>query len=355
MKTNILFFGFCTIALLLGSCVTTNNLTLSVTEPADINLASDVTKIGIINRSVPSEENKAVDQIDKILSLEGLNLDREGAEAAVTGLSDELSRDNRFEAIEIIAEGDAQRKGLGVFPAALPWATVEQICKDNNVDVLFSLEFYDTDTKADLQLTTVTIPNDFGIKAKIPGHKITLNTVIKNGWRVYDPLNKQLLDQVVTNEYVTSIGEGINPVRAVEAVIGRKEAVKQVSSAIGNNYGLKIKPLRRRVSREYFVKGTDNFVVARRRAQAGNWQGAADLWEQDLNHPKGKVAGRACYNMAIINEINGNLEEAINWASKSYSDYGTPNALRYINILRNRVVEKRVLNNQLSKLDFADE
>ncbi|MGB3149040.1 MAG: DUF6340 family protein [Maribacter sp.] len=355
MKTNILFFGFFTVSLLLGSCAATNNLTMSVTEPADIHLASDVTRIGIINRSVPSEGNKTVDQIDKILSLEGLNLDREGAAAAVTGLSDELSRDNRFEAIEIIEEGEAQKKGLGVFPAALPWATVEQICEENNVDVLFSLEFYDTDTKADLQLTTVTIPNDFGIKAKVPGHRITLNTVIKNGWRVYDPLNKRLLDQVVKNDFVTSRGEGINPVRAVEAIIGRKEAVKHVSSAIGNSYGLKIKPLRRRVTREYFVRGTDNFVIARRRAQAGNWQTAADLWEQDLNHPKAKIAGRAFYNMAIINEINGNLNEAINYASKSYSDYGTRNALRYVNILRNRIVEKQVLENQISKLDFTNE
>lgn len=354
MKTNIYIFVFCTLGLLLGSCAATNNLTMSVTEPANIHLASDVTKIGIINRSVPSEGNKAVDQIDKILSLEGLNLDKEGAEAAVTGLSDELSRDNRFEAIRIIEEGDAQKKGLGVFPAALPWSDVEEICEKNDVDVLFSLEFYDTDTKADLQITTITIPNNLGIKAKIPGHKITLNTVIKNGWRVYDPLNKQLLDQIATNDYITSIGEGINPIKAVEAVMGRKEAVKQVSSINGNNYGLKIKPLRRRVTREYFVRGTDNFVVGKRRAQAGNWQGAAELWEQDLNHPNAKIAGRACYNMAIINEINGNLEEAINFASKSYSDYGTRNALRYINILRNRVVDQRVLNSQLTKLDFAE-
>ncbi|MGC1515676.1 MAG: DUF6340 family protein [Maribacter sp.] len=349
MNYKPLFFTYFILGLVLTSCASTNNLTMSVTEPADIHLSTDITKIGIINRSVPSEANKVVDQLDKILSLEGLHLDRLGAEAATVGLSDELSRDNRFDVVQLIQEGEAQKKGLGVFPAALSWEVVEQICAENNVEVLFSLEFYDTDTTADLQIATLSIPNNLGVNVTVPGHRITLNTVIKNGWRVYDPVHKRLLNEVVTNDFVTSRGEGINPVKAIEAVMGRKEAVLAVSDAIGNSYGLKIKPLRRRVTREYFVRGSDNFIVAKRRAQAGNWEGAADLWEQDLNHAKPKVAGRACYNMAIINEINGNLNEAIEWASKSYADYNTPNALRYINILKNRVVDQRVLENQLSR------
>lgn len=335
--------------IILSGCSATNRLTMGVTEPAQIPLGSDITRIGIINRSVPSDGNKVVDEIDKILSLEGKNLDKEGAEAAITGLSDELSRGDRFEKVEIITDIESQRKGLGVFPAALSWELVEKICEENNVDILFSLEFYDTDTKANYEVTMVTIPNNLGIEAKVPGHKVELNTVIKNGWRVYDPVGKILLDEYTSKDYLTSRGAGINPVKAIEAIIGRKEGVQQKSSNLGNVYGQNTKPLRRRVSRDYFVRGTDNFAVARRRAQTGDWNGAADLWESEINNPKMKIAGRAYYNMAIINEINGNLEKAIDWASKAYSDYGNNMALGYVNILKRRVAEKRQLNNQLSK------
>lgn len=335
--------------IILSGCSATNRLTMGVTEPAQIPLGSDITRIGIINRSVPSDGNKVVDEIDKILSLEGKNLDKEGAEAAITGLSDELSRGDRFEKVEIITDIESQKKGLGVFPAALSWELVEKICAENNVDILFSLEFYDTDTKANYEVTMVTIPNNLGIEAKVPGHKVELNTVIKNGWRVYDPVGKILLDEYTSKDYLTSRGAGINPVKAIEAIIGRKEGVQQKSSNLGNVYGLNTKPLRRRVSRDYFVRGTDNFAVARRRAQTGDWNGAADLWESEINNPKMKIAGRAYYNMAIINEINGNLEKAIDWASKAYSDYGNNMALGYVNILKRRVAEKRQLNNQLSK------
>jgi len=47
--------------------------------------------------------------------------------------------------------------------------------------------------------------------------------------------------------------------------------------------------------------------------------------------------------MAIIYEINGDLNSAIDWASKAYTDYKDRNALRYIRILENRVAKNQIL------------
>ena len=346
LKNLYLLLG---VSIFLISCSATNRLTMNAVEPARIYVPNEVLKIGIINRSIPSEDHQAVDKLDKILSLEGLNLDKEGAESALAGLHDELSRNDRFKAIEIIDSIAIQRKGLGVFPAALAWEDVQKICEDFDVDILFSLEFYDTDTRVDYEVGMVDIPNPLGIDVAVPGHKVTLNTLIKNGWRVYDPVAKRLLDEFVSNDHIVSTGQGINPVKAIEAVIGRKEMVVQRSADLGYAYGLDVRPLQRRIARDYFVRGTDNFKIARRRAQTGDWNGAADLWEKELDHSKGKVAGRAHYNMAIINEINGDLQTAVEWASKSYSDYGNRDALRYVNILRNRIAKERLLDRQLSR------
>jgi hypothetical protein len=324
-------------------------MTMNATEPAAVSIAYDVQNIGIINRSLPSKGHKAIDQIDKILSVEGKNLDKHGADAAVTALRDELRAEGRFQEIVKIDSIGALQKGLGVLPATLSWEQVEELCVQFDVDVIFSLAFYDTDTKVDYKQTTIQYPNSLGVKLPIPGHEVTLKTLIKNGWRVYDPQSKRILDEYFFNKNVVAVGQGINPMEAVKAVINRKEAVVEQSKNIGNAYARRIRPYRRRVTRDYFVKGTDNFVVAKRRAQAGNWDGAAELWEQELSNPDAKIAGRANYNMAISSEINGNLEKAVDYASKSYSDYGTKEALRYLDKLRYRQRQKRELNRQLSK------
>ncbi|MBM1106276.1 hypothetical protein JQC67_09025 [Aurantibacter crassamenti] len=347
---NLLYLAvsFCVLSVS-TSCVSTNQLTMNAVQPAPVPIPNDVQNIGIINRSLPSEGHKTIDQIDKILSVEGKNLDKHGAEAAVVALQDELIAEGRFENIVNIENETELQKGVGVLPATLTWSQVEALCDKYAVDVIFSLAYYDTDTKVDYKLTTIEYPNSLGIKLPIPGHEVTLRTLIKNGWRVYDPKSKLILDEYSFNENIVGVGKGINPIEAVKTVINRKEAVVEHSKNIGNAYARRIRPYSRRVTRNYFVKGTDNFVVAKRRAQTGDWDGAAKLWESELNNHDEKVAGRAYYNMAISNEINGDLDKAVEYASKSYSDYRNSEALRYLDILRYRQRQNRELNRQVSK------
>ena len=122
----------------------------------------------------------------------------------------------------------------------------------------------------------------------------------------------------------------------------------QRSMSLGKNYALRLSPTNRRIARDYFVRGSNNFKMARRRAQTGDWLGAAELWELEIYNPKPKIAGRACYNMAIINEINGNLKAAIDWASRSYVDYRNKLALNYLNSLKFRQKQEILLQEQLS-------
>ena len=346
---NLTMLAYTGLFLLLIGCSATNTLTMGAIDPAPVYLSKDISSIGIINRSLPSEGNKQIDKIDQILSAEGLNLDKRGSEMAISALMHELVRDNRFEEVEILNGTEEIQKGLGVFPATLSWDVIETLCETNGVDVIFSLAFYDTDTKASYELTTMQLPNSFGIKVGVPAHEVSLNTRIKNGWRIYNPRNKEVIDEFTFNKHIFSTGKGINPVKAIEAIVGRNEAVMQYSQNMGSAYGLRLLPHKHRVTRDYFVRGTDNFVIAKRRAQTGDWDGAAKFWKQELGNPDPKIAGRACYNMAIINEINGNLTTAMDWASKSYTDYKNKNALRYLNVLKYRFAQNEALEQQASR------
>ncbi|MCM4162891.1 MULTISPECIES: DUF6340 family protein [unclassified Arenibacter] len=349
MKNYKLLLGYIGIGILLMSCSATNNLTMGATEPAIVHLPKEIQRIGIINRSLPSEVNRTIDKIDQILSAEGLDLDRKGAEVAINALSDELAGTGRFEEILILDKETEIRKGLDVFPASLSWEVIEEICAANGVDAIFSLAFYDTDTQVSYKPSVMQLPNNLGVKVSVPAHEVTLNTLVKNGWRIYNPRNRQIVDEFMYTDQLVSSGKGINPVKAIEAIARRNEAVETLSMNMGFAYGSRLSPYRHRISRDYFVRGTDNFVVAKRRAQTGDWQGAAQLWEKELDNSKPKIAGRACYNMAIINEINGDLNTAMDWASKSYADYDNKEALLYLNILKYRLSQNEVLEQQASR------
>ncbi len=336
------------VSIILCSCSSKNLLTISVTEPAPVYVPSNIKSVGIIDRSLPADENeKKIDKIDKILSAEGKNLDKDGAHESIVGLFDELINSNKFYEVKIIDSIDVRSPGSGVFPSPLSWKTIEPVCYENNVDAIFVLSFYDTDTKIDYKAVPVEVGGLLKIKVPVIEHHATIATLIETGWRIYDPINKFILDEFFINETVVLKGVGINPVKAIKAVMGRKEAVLQASNNIGFNYALRILPYRIRVSRHYYVRGTNNFKIAKRRARTGNWDGAAELWDKEVANPKRKVAGRACYNMAIINEINGDLNAAVEWTSKSYTDYKNKMALRYLNVLKYRIERNRQLEQQM--------
>lgn len=173
-----------------------------------------------------------------------------------------------------------------------------------------------------------------------------METLVKTGWCIYYPSSQEILDEYIYDESIVFTGKGVNPLVAAAGLIGRKDAVNQVSNKAGHGYALRILLYQIRVTREYYVKGTNNFKIAKRKAQVGKWDEAGQLWEKETNNSKGKITGRACYNMAIINEINGDLDAALRWAQKSYEDYNNKLGLDYVRILENRRYNDDVLKAQ---------
>ena len=238
---------------------------------------------------------------------------------------------------------ESKKYGIDQFTSELSWEKVNEICKANDLDAIYELSYFDTDSKISYKTIKSEAKNAFGLKIPVIEHEATITTLIKSGWRIYDNNEKAIVDIYTTNNSVQLNGRGINPMKAFETIKSRKDVVLSIAKDIGANYASQIMPYRIRVNRDYYVKGTPNFEIAKRRAQAGQWDSAAELWLLETKNRDPKIAGRACYNMGIINEINGNLDTAIEWTTKSYTDYGDKIALRYINILKNRKAKNEQL------------
>ncbi len=321
-------------------------MTLSVQEPAQVAVPAHIRTVGIVDRITVDPHGRILDAADKIFSLEGPSLDKEGAAAATRGLQDALTRTDRFEQVILFPE-HLNTTNSTIFPNPLSWETVEAICNKNNVDALFSLDLFDTDSKINYSATPVKRSTPLG---NIPAleQEVTIKTQLKTGWRIYDPLNKLILDEFAILHNIMYSDGGTNPVKIINGFAGRKDAVKQAGYITGEAYASRITPYWIRVSRHYYVKGSDRFVTARRKAQTGNWNEAAALWQKEVINPSSKIAGRACYNMAIINEINGNLATAVEWARKSYEDFNNRLALNYVQLLILRQNNNTILTQQQS-------
>lgn len=332
--------------LLFIGCSATNNVSMSVQEPAPLELPPNIEKVGVINRTSPEEESGVLEKIDRLFSVKGAELDSMGAAAGVNGLLNELSKNDRIE-VQLILEADQLgNPSFGVFPAPMQWDRIDEISREYNLDGLFVLEFYDTDSNINYNTQQATLKGPLGVEVPALEHHASVETSIKTGWRIYDNSGRNIIDEYVIGETVVTSGSGIDPTEAVKAITGRKEAVQTISRKMGMNYAESLLPYWVRVTRKYYVKGNDNFEIAKRRAQTDNWDGAAELWLKETKSSDSKIAGRAHYNMAIIEEIRGNLDQAIQWVSTAYEDYGDKQALQYLRTLQDRKARAQVLRRQ---------
>ena len=344
MKITVCFI--ITLIVALSSCKT-NLVYINATNPAPVTISNSTKNVGIVNRTTPTADNKTLNTIHQATSGETLNLIKEASAESIRGLNDALTENKRFEIVKPLSKIELKTPVAGTFPSQLSWTEVESICNNNGVDILFVMEIFDTELKVVPINTPKKIDNVIDVLNTIAQAQVNITTIVKTGWRIYDPKNKYILDEYPLTDYLTFTANASTAVNTTEALLGRKEAIKQSANRLGHVYADRIIPYMIKVTRDYYVKGSYNFKIATRKARTGNWTGAGELWLKETESRKRKIAGRACYNMAILGEINGDLDSAIQWAQKAYENYNNRLALNYVNILKYRKKSNQRLDYQL--------
>src|SRR3989337_2951914 len=86
---KIIAFTLLALAFAFSACKT-DLVYMNIKEPAPVTMPAYIETVGVINRSLASEETRKINVLDEVLSAEGPELDKEGAKESITGLKDQL-------------------------------------------------------------------------------------------------------------------------------------------------------------------------------------------------------------------------------------------------------------------------
>ncbi|QHT68856.1 hypothetical protein GXP67_20490 [Rhodocytophaga rosea] len=321
---------------------------LKVMRPAQVTVGPHIKKIAIVNRTVP--EKKAVNIIEGILTGEMPGRDKQGVQKAIDGLQESFINSPRFEVIRT----NEELKGSGIgdmLPTPLNWTVITDLCKKYQVDAILAVENYDSDfiiTKGDKINKKV---NEKGDTIKVLEYYAEGIATVNLGYRLYDPQKKAIVDQLQNSNKNKWNTKGNSVQDALVQLIDANTAIQRVSFASGGNYGSRITPNWVSVRREFYKKNKRDsyFTIGSRKAQVNDWNGAADYWLKATQSRSSKVAGKACYNLALAYEVLGDLDGAKKWVTTSYADYGNKKARRYSYLIDGRIWEMQKLNEQMSQ------
>ncbi len=343
-----LALGIPLLAMLLSAC--TSSTSLQVLKPAEITIEDNIINVGVINRTYPTKDNKAWNIIEGVLTGEGIGTDRRGSEATVDGMIDVMSRSPRFKLMRLDIDM-LKGSGTGQFPEPLSRAKINEVCQRNNLDALIALEAFDSDSRVNFTPITIRTRVAKDVYKDLPGVRADSRMNITVGWRIYNNRSEVISDEFRYTDFLAFTGQGLTQNEALANLPSKYDALFRTGFHTGQRYGRRITPLWVTESRQYYTKGSDELKKAGKKVKINDWEAAAEIWKKEALNTEKKIAGRACYNMAVFCETRGNFDIALEWSKKAYSDFGNKKARSYTALIKRRMRDRQVLQQQMAPVN----
>jgi hypothetical protein len=328
-------------------CSSSAWVNLTLTRPALINLPQDIQTLIIVDRTLATDKKK--NKMEEIITGEGANQDIQAAQQAIEGVISTLDNAPRFKIIRTTEKYNGDNTGR-VFPEPLSWSTIDQLCVKYKADAVLVLETFDSDYIITNGTRMVTQTTKEGIPIKLPQIYAEGVGTVNMGFRLYDPTSKTIADQYLFSHQMKWDATATSITEAVQGVLNKIEAINQVSYEAGREYAYRITPTYYRVTRYFYnkPKRIDKLIEGVRRSEVADWDGAISSWQEAMKDTKKrKHKGRIALNIAVGYEVLGDMDKAMEWASKAYTDYDEKMARDYVSDLKARIREEEVVKQQL--------
>jgi uncharacterized protein DUF6340 len=295
--------------LILTSCQSYSLYQFQGLEAPSIVIPSDVKTIGFVDRntSFPIDSLNKIYMLDENVLRDTTDYNEICAANCYYGFAENFSGELGIDSIQFISLKQKEIMGDRDY-SPLKWSVVDSICSATTSDILVCLE----DLQVFVKYSTFNNEGYYGIT------DINHFSV----WRVYDPLNQMIYDErIVVDSLFTEVYANSYSKLIEDKIPIRSEIIPDVSYEIGRSYVDLLSPKWNNYTRKYFISGDNRFSVAKYYLAQENWDAMIILWEEIAKEEDDKLAGRACYNLALAYEVKEDFMAANQWIRKSIFHY----------------------------------
>jgi hypothetical protein len=166
-------------------------------------------------------------------------------------------------------------------------------------------------------------------------------------WSVYDLIEKKRLDKYNYTDTLYWERVGYMKAEVDNNMPGVEQCIREASYFAASDYAKRVFPGWQTELRYYFISGNTDFKIAAELVKNNKWEEASALWEKYTKDIDKEIASRACFNLALANEMLGNIDIAIAWAETSEKIKKKSRTRYYIYNLKMRKEEIEMLGKQI--------
>jgi len=332
--TRILFFFIAGILLVSCQCYYAT-LSIENVQQASEELPIDIQSITLMNRSMNRQfMNHREDSLQMYFFRNGYQLskivlDSTAADTTITALAALLFESGRYDVVVPVDRNMARNLPYQILPDTLNPDQVNKICTDYNTDAVMVLERFSTKLMADYtKYQAEANSNNYSFYA-------TLDLKYNASFRIYKPGNKSLVREINLTDTINWESSDFTQERLFGKLPTIKQAMINAGIKIALDIDSKLSPTWIPEKRGYFLfsaKGDKGQQLM----NENNYEEAGKYWTEMSQSKNKKIRSKAEYNLALVNELNGDVDGAIEWGLKSFYSYYRYQTEAYLKKLKAR-------------------
>ncbi len=340
-------FGLIGWVWLLTACSSINYLSIDTFNPAEVTFPSSANKVLIVNHAVPQPADWGYSYtVDgKVKATQGAKADSALVDFC-RSLGEAMVAEEFFQDVMLYHE-PTRTDQHPEYDLKMSAQQVDSLCEVAGADLLISLDRLlfesdreETDLGGGFTVGNIKVRMAGVIRAYLPGRSAPLATV-------------QIVDSVAW-EQSADLAPILN-----ELLPTPEEALRTAGSYLGAKARVNFVPHWQRETRWYFSASGALWKEAAAYAANERWEKAEERWSRLWQSAKGwKSQAQAASNLALCEEMKGDLQKAHEWATTSYElfkqkvgeeDQQTQLLELYVKALTERIRSDQKLDVQIGK------
>lgn len=311
---------FSLVVFALASCKTNYAIiTIENMQHAEDELSPDIQSITLMNRSMNNQfANYREDSLQMYFYRNGYQLskvvlDSLAADTTIRALAELMFESGRYDVVIPVERNFHRNISYELLPDTLNSDQVNEICRNFNTDALMVLERFYVKTMADFTEQRYMDSSN----GQVNSYNATLDLKYSAHFRIYKPGAKTLVKEIAVTDTIYWESDDYT----LERLFGKLPSVKKAIISAGIKAALdvdsKLSPTWISERRGYFLFSAKN-DPGQQFMNKNDYEQAEKYWADLAKSKNKKIRSKAEYNLALISELNGDLNKAIEYGVKSY-------------------------------------
>lgn len=311
-------FLFCLITSSVISCKSYYTaLNIESPKPAKEEFPADIQSITLMNRSLNNqflqhrEDSLQMYFYRNGYQLSAVVLDSMAADTTIRALAELMFESGRYDVVVPIKKNIERNLTYDLIPDTLNPSLVSLLCKQYNTDALMVMEQFSTKVMADYS------ENKYIDRYSGTSYSLYASLDLKYDalFRIYKPGSKTR--EIQLSDTINWESSDDSQLRLFNKLPSIKQALINAGIKIALDMDDKISPSWVSEKRGYYLFDQKN-DLGRQLINENKTEEARAFWTDKAKSTNKKIKSRAEFNLALASELDGNVDQAIEWGLKSF-------------------------------------